>query len=121
MASSSGSAAAPTDSLFRWIETQEVALASAVSRAPWGRVLDAGTGRHSLRWLTKLAPELTELVAVTGEKPLAQELQREFGGESSTCTLQVHAGNWLDPHFLAEEAQFDVIVAGPSDLFIQDL
>ncbi|GLD92059.1 hypothetical protein PINS_up000592 [Pythium insidiosum] len=97
---------ATEDALFRWIEKQEKA-----QERPWGRVLDAGTGRHSLRWLTGLA-SVSEIVAVTGEKPLAVELEHEFAA-GSTAPLRVHAGNWMDDAFLQhEESQgFDVIVA----------
>ncbi|KAJ0408614.1 hypothetical protein P43SY_008961 [Pythium insidiosum] len=98
--------AATEDALFRWIDAQE-----AHQERPWGRVLDAGTGRHSLRWLTALSAA-TEIVAVTGEAALAVELQAEFGA-AAKAPLHVHAGNWVDDAFLQrEQAQgFDVIVA----------
>ncbi|TMW65742.1 hypothetical protein Poli38472_008384 [Pythium oligandrum] len=95
-----------SDALFRWIETQEAQLAAP----QWGRVLDAGTGRHSLQWLTALDRGLvSEIVAVTGEKPLAEELQREFATDG--LPLRVYAGNWMDDQFLSEEGRFDVVVA----------
>lgn len=95
--------AGKTDALFAWIEARERAQAR-----PWGRVLDAGTGRHSLRWLSALSPAPAALVAVTGEPALAAALAREF----PMPQLRVAAGNWQDAAFLADEAPFDVIVAG---------
>ncbi|KAL4138279.1 hypothetical protein PRIC2_001786 [Phytophthora ramorum] len=103
-----------TDSLFRWIEERECEQLEA-SNSSWGRVLDAGTGRHSLTWLLRgdASPLISEVVAVTGEKPLANELSTEFGPSKTphATALKVHAGNWQDVKFLANEQLFDVIIA----------
>ncbi|RLN38258.1 hypothetical protein BBJ28_00019773 [Nothophytophthora sp. Chile5] len=103
-----------TDDLFRWIEEHEEAVER--TQKPWGRVLDAGTGRHSLQWLLRgdAASRITEVVAVTGEQPLADQLTREFApSETPHATpLRVHAGNWQDDAFLGNESVFDVIIAG---------
>lgn len=101
-----------TDSLFLWIEQHE-----RKQEKPWGRVLDAGTGRHSLQWLTGLARgqserELSSMVAVTGEPTLAAALEREFPLPGGADALRMVAGNWQDASFLAGEAPFDVIIAG---------
>ncbi|KAG7389448.1 hypothetical protein PHYPSEUDO_010333 [Phytophthora pseudosyringae] len=103
-----------TDSLFRWIEERERENLEA-SSSSWGRVLDAGTGRHSLTWLLRgdASSLIEEVVAVTGEKSLANELSAEFApGETPHHTpLKVHAGNWQNATFLATEKPFDVIIA----------
>ncbi|RLN89994.1 hypothetical protein BBJ28_00002388 [Nothophytophthora sp. Chile5] len=103
-----------TDDLFRWVEEHEEAVER--TQKPWGRVLDAGTGRHSLQWLLRgdAASRITEVVAVTGEQPLADQLTREFApSETPHATpLRVHAGNWQDDAFLGNESVFDVIIAG---------
>lgn len=75
------------------------ALFSSIQRfhgdRPWGRVLDAGTGKHSLDWCRSLGAD--EVVAITGSKARAKDLG---------CVL----GNWTDPTLLAGEG-FDVVLA----------
>lgn len=75
--------------------------------APWGRVLDAGLGVRSMRWLLGL--ERTGLVAVTGTHPMAARAQRvlrqEMGAED-----RIEVGTWADPGFLAGE-RFDTVLA----------
>ena len=108
-------AAAKTDALFRWIEEREREHFSSFDNS-WGRVLDAGTGHHSLAWLLRgnATPDLiTEVVAVTGETPLANDLTAAFDKESTRLTVRV--GNWQDATFLATEQTFDVIIAGEVD------
>lgn len=106
-------AGAKTDGLFSWIEEREAAL-----QKPWGRVLDAGTGRHSLAWLLGVAARdagsVSEVVAVTGERSLADTLTGEFASHAAGIPLRVHAGNWVDDAFLQEEeaTKFDVVIAG---------
>ncbi|OQR98227.1 hypothetical protein ACHHYP_08999 [Achlya hypogyna] len=87
-----------TDRLFRYME---IAVEKTTS---WGRVLDAGTGDHSLNWLKTLP--MDALVAVTGDAVRAVGLREKFPEPH----IEVLAGNWNDPRFL-EGQQFDVIVA----------
>ncbi|OWZ15776.1 hypothetical protein PHMEG_00010520 [Phytophthora megakarya] len=105
---------AKTDSLFRWIEDREREQFES-SQASWGRVLDSGTGRHSLTWLLHgdASSLIKEVVAVTGEKALAKELAAEFAPSKTphATPLEVHAGNWQSDEFLAHEEPFDVIIA----------
>lgn len=104
-----------TDSLFRWIEEREREQLEATNSS-WSRVLDAGTGRHSLTWLLRgdASSLISEVVAVTGEKPLAIELSTAFAPSATphATPLKVHAGNWQNAKFLANEKPFDVIIAG---------
>ncbi|KAE8901670.1 hypothetical protein PF005_g15752 [Phytophthora fragariae] len=103
-----------TDSLFRWVEEREREELEATNSS-WGRVLDAGTGRHSLSWLLRgeSSSLISEVVAVTGEKLLANELATEFAPSATphATPLKVHAGNWQNAKFLANEKPFDVIIA----------
>ncbi|TYZ66033.1 hypothetical protein PybrP1_009049 [[Pythium] brassicae (nom. inval.)] len=111
-AAAGGGAKGKTDGLFSWIEERE-----AAQPQPWGRVLDAGTGRHSLAWLLGLAARapgsVTVVAAVTGERSLADALSKEFAGHAAGVPLRVHAGNWVDDAFLCEEeaTKFDVVIA----------
>ncbi|EEY53180.1 uncharacterized protein PITG_06813 [Phytophthora infestans T30-4] len=101
-----------TDSLFRWIEEREHHDSSI---SPWGRVLDAGTGRHSLSWLLHggVSSLIEEVVAVTGEKPLANDLSAEYDPSKTphATPFKVHAGNWQNATFLSNEKPFDIIIA----------
>lgn len=76
------------DALFRSIERFQ-------GDRPWGRMLDAGTGAHSLGWCRGLGA--SELVAVTGTAARSQELD---------CLL----GDWTDQTLLAGE-RFDTVLA----------
>ncbi|KAG6974932.1 hypothetical protein JG688_00002819 [Phytophthora aleatoria] len=106
--------ASKTDSLFCWIEEREREHLDHFNSS-WGRVLDAGTGRHSLSWLLRggASSLIKAVVAVTGEKPLANELSGEFDPSKTPHAnpLKVHAGNWQNPTFLSDEKPFDVIIA----------
>ena len=75
--------------------------------APYGRVLDAGTGPRSLRWLTTL--DTDSCTAVTGAPAQAAKLQRVLG-EWQRPQDRLLAGNWSDPDFLAGE-EFDTVLA----------
>jgi hypothetical protein len=75
--------------------------------APYGRVLDAGTGPRSLRWLMTLGTEA--ITAVTGAPAQAAKLQRLLG-EWQRPKDQLLVGNWTDPELLAGE-QFDTVIA----------
>ena len=74
---------------------------------PWGDVLDAGTGSHSLGWLGSL--NRSSLTAVTGDPHMMSEMQRQFTGKLQDRDELV-IGNWRDEDFL-KGRQFDVIIA----------
>ena len=71
--------------------------------ASWGRVLDAGTGDHSLSWLRTLDSE--NLTLVTGAAARARRLEKDLRPQDRAL-----AGNWQDPTLLFEE-RFDVVLA----------
>ena len=71
--------------------------------APWGRVLDAGTGAHSVSWLRTLDSE--SLTLVTGAASRARRLEEGLRPQDRAI-----AGNWLDPTLLFEE-RFEVVLA----------
>lgn len=83
------------------------AIAALQGARPWGRVLDAGTGGHSLQWIAGLPTEsftaltLTESVAA----PLRKELGRRLRAQD-----RVLVGDWRDRALLAGET-FDVVLA----------
>src|SRR5262245_58157890 len=89
-----------SDSLFSWIEKLQGA-------APWGSVLDAGSGSHSLNWIAGLP--VRSWTAVTGDAAGAKRLHEEMGARCRPVD-RIVAGNWTDPLLLHGEV-FDVVIA----------
>lgn len=75
--------------------------------APWGCVLDAGTGRSSMRWLLGLDSE--RWTAVTGSRAMAEATLREAGHDMRPQD-RVVVGNWIDPGLLQGE-RYDTVLA----------
>ena len=88
------------DALFDTIERWQGAL-------PWGRVLDAGTGEHSLRWIQGL--ETAAWTAVTGDPSRERNLVQAHR-ESTRPADRIVTGNWSDELLLAEE-RFETVLA----------
>lgn len=82
-------------------------LTALQGHRPWGAVLDAGTGRSSLRWLTSL--QTTRWTAVTGSERMAA-MAREQQEVSPRPQDRIIVGNWMDPQLLAGET-YDTVVA----------
>jgi hypothetical protein len=75
--------------------------------APYGRLLDAGTGLRSLRWV--LGVETGSWTAVTGTRAMAARAKSALG-ERFRPQDRLLVGNWADPDFLAGET-FDTVLA----------
>jgi len=73
---------------------------------PWGRILDAGTGINSLRWLRTLPAD--DLTAVTGAELMVRRIGDALG--PSPAHERILTGNWADRAFLAGET-YDTVVA----------
>lgn len=86
--------------LFSYIEELQ-------GEAAFGRVLDAGTGPRSLRWLTSL--DTDSITAVTGD-PLMQRQVAKLAADWKRPHDQLVVGNWTDPDLLAGE-RFDTVLA----------
>lgn len=89
-----------SDTLFRHIE-------SVQGIRPWGSVLDAGTGAHSLGWIAGLATE--RWTAVTGDPALASRLLESRSIARRPCD-RIVLGNWTDPLLLHGET-YDTVIA----------
>jgi hypothetical protein len=74
---------------------------------PWGSVLDAGTGKASMRWL--LAQETERWTAVTGSPRMAEATRVEAAAKLRNID-RIIAGNWVDPGLLSGEV-FDTVLA----------
>ena len=84
--------AAPSDdALFSTIERFHG------SRA-WGRVLDAGTGVHSLEWIRSL--DTRGWTAVTGALARQNALESRLGPDGIRDTDRIVTGNWTDETLL---------------------
>ncbi|GKZ00494.1 hypothetical protein MPSEU_001001900 [Mayamaea pseudoterrestris] len=96
------------DSLFGCIENLQGDI-------PFGSVLDAGTGMHSLRWLATLSSRgLTDFCAMTADATMQRQVQMEAEVLGVSEMGQVMIGNWFpnDPkEQVTLEQQFDVILA----------
>ena len=74
---------------------------------PWGSVLDAGTGRGSMRWMLSL--QTTRWTAVTGSRRMAEATRNEIGDRQRPQD-QLVVGNWVDGELLAGEV-YDTVLA----------
>jgi len=74
---------------------------------PWGSVLDAGTGRASMRWLLSCKTE--RWTAVTGSAQMADLVRKEIGSAQRPQD-QLLVGNWVDTGLL-EGQVFDTVLA----------
>lgn len=88
-----------TSSLFRSIEKLQ-------GDRPWGRFLDAGTGRHSIRWIGSL--ETTNWTAVTASRQMAGWV-RDSVTDSMRAEDRIVIANWRNDRVLAGE-RFDTVL-----------
>jgi len=86
--------------LFNFVAAQQ-------GDAPWGAVLDAGAGLHSLGWICSLPTR--RWTAVTASKGHHDQIQGRLGGRMRPVDRLV-LGDWADPELLAGE-RFDVVLA----------
>jgi hypothetical protein len=88
------------------------ALFSSISRfhgkRPWGAVLDAGTGWHSLHWLRSL--DTARWTAITGAQARETDLIRRLGPAGMRPADRIVTGNWTDPSLLHDDV-YDVVIA----------
>ena len=86
-------------------------LFSAIERIqgsqPWGTVLDAGTGQHSLKWICGL--RTSGWTAVTGGDARRRDLTKALAGRIRDQD-RLLTGNWKDPEFCRGKV-FDTVVA----------
>lgn len=86
--------------LFRYIEELQ-------GDTPWGKFLDAGTGRNSIGWVSSLATE--RWTAVTGAERHAIQV-RDAVEQARRPQDRIVLGNWADPALLAGE-RYDTVLA----------
>ncbi|MCB9765705.1 MAG: class I SAM-dependent methyltransferase [Alphaproteobacteria bacterium] len=82
-------------------------IARAQGDHPWGAVLDAGAGIHSLRWLSALPTE--RIVGVTASSFASTQMETALSGRWRGQD-QLVVGNWTDPTLLAGQ-RFETVLA----------
>lgn len=87
-------------SLFRYVETMQ-------GDAPWGSMLDAGTGVSSMNWITSLTTE--KWTAVSGSEAHAIQV-RDSVEALRRPQDRIIVGNWADPELLRDE-RYDIVLA----------
>jgi hypothetical protein len=95
------------DALFGSIEQQQ-------GKVPFGSLLDAGTGMHSLRWIATLHDEergMTKFTAITADKTMQQNVQREADALEISHLGNVIIGNWFGETPLELDESYDTILA----------
>jgi hypothetical protein len=96
----SASAQARPSKLFVQIEQLQAG-------APWGSLLDAGTGTHSIGWVSSLATD--RWTAVTGAERHAVQV-RDTVELVRRPQDRIVLGNWVDPDLLVGE-RYDTVLA----------
>ena len=92
--------------LYQYIEQlQDIEQLQGEGR--WGRLLDAGTGANSIRWISELATD--QWTAVTGSTKEA-DLAHKAVGAAKRPQDQILIGNWADDQLLKGEV-YDIVLA----------
>lgn len=86
------------DALFQHIERHQAAR-------PWGRILDAGTGVHSLKWLLTLPSD--GVVGVTADEDMRKRVAADVPLRPQDALV---IGNWTDDALLRGQ-QFHTVLA----------
>jgi len=91
-----------SDPMFDHIKSMQKWL-----KKPWGKVLDAGTGKSSLTWLQTL--DMDSWVAITGSTSMKEDCERVVVPEKRDLGYIIK-GLWSDPSLLAHQV-FDAVLA----------
>ena len=75
---------------------------------PWGTLLDAGTGVHSLRWIQTL--NTSSWKAITADNGMKRSIE-SAGITTRPGVDEILVGNWMDLHFVESLGKFDTIIA----------
>lgn len=100
------------DTLFGSIEEQQ-------GDKPFGRILDSGTGLHSLRWIATLADTkgMSSFTAITADEKMRRSVQQEADHLEVSHLGNIVIGNWfgaepLDERLIMSEGEkYDTILA----------
>jgi hypothetical protein len=91
------------DALFGAVENHQ-------GEKPFGTFLDAGTGLHSLRWISTL--NLQSFTAITADKAMQRKVQNEANALGVSNLGKVIIGNWFgEAPPIQPDEQYDTILA----------
>jgi hypothetical protein len=78
------------DALFGSIEKEQ-------GNVPFGNILDAGTGMHSLRWIATLGEDrgMTQFTAITADATMQKNVQAEADALGVSHLGNIVIGNWF--------------------------
>jgi hypothetical protein len=92
-----------SDILFQTIERFQ-------GSKPWGRLLDAGTGLHSVQWMQTL--NTTAWAGITADMNMRNQILTDFSVAAKVRPDdQLLVGNWMDQSFCSNLGQYDTILA----------
>ena len=78
----------------------------------WGRLLDAGTGIHSVKWIQSLGSTCSSFMAVTADNGMCNQIMRDADIQANLRSGdRIVVGNWLDENFCSQIGKFDTILA----------
>jgi hypothetical protein len=77
---------------------------------PFGRVLDAGTGVSSVKWLMSLS-SCTAWTAITADDRMKENVMNSEGIELREGVDELVVGNWMDEEFCKNLGTYDTILA----------
>lgn len=78
---------------------------------PWGKFLDAGTGAHSLRWLSTKV-ETDKWDAITADDQMRRNLMSDSQIKLRSGKDRLLVGNWMDKEFCSNlDSDYDTILA----------
>lgn len=93
------------DALFGCIEQQQGTI-------PFGNILDAGTGMHSLRWIATLEEKgMTSYTAITADVTMRKSVEAEAIDLNMTTQGFIVMGNWFGGELTLPLGQYDTILA----------
>lgn len=76
----------------------------------WGKLLDAGTGLHSLRWIQQLPT--TSWTAVTADGSMKATIEKDSNVvKKIRSNDKIIVGNWMNDNFIASLGTYDTILA----------
>ena len=75
---------------------------------PWGRMLDAGTGVNSVKWMLGLDCE--DWLGITADRRMKDNVVKEAKLEADESD-RIVVGNWMEESFCSTLGMFDTIVA----------
>lgn len=76
----------------------------------WGKVLDAGTGVHSIKWIQGLPT--TSWTAITADVNMRAQMLKEYSVQTNIRPQDsIVVGNWMDSAFCENLGTYDTILA----------